>query len=143
MTSKQRLSEDIIEIIQNHLLESYHQEILERLRSVVFPSLRLNRRYQAMQGDSPRYDYSIDYMINGREYFEHINNPHDNCNNNLIIRPFIKIRLPLDEKKLIYSSSTEAMKVFGLDFDTIKANYNNLTFQTLYSGLEDLVWGWD
>jgi hypothetical protein len=123
------LSDDIKNII-------YREVVLSKLRSIVFPQLRCNRVYLEMQDVSLRYDYTIDH----KQYFNKINKIYANEG---IIKPYIKIRMPLDEGKLINSASMEAMRAYGLNYEFFDINRDNLSFQILYSGLDDLVFGMD
>jgi hypothetical protein len=123
------LSDDIKNII-------YCKVVLSNLRSIVFHQLRCNRVYLEMQEESLRYDYTIDH----KQYFNKINKIYANEG---IIKPYIKIRMHLDESKLINSASIEAMRAYGLNYEFFDINRDNLSFQILYSGLDDLVFGMD
>ncbi len=130
------ISKDIIENIQNHFLATYRKEILEKLRSVVFPSLRRNRIYLEMEEESLRYDYTLDHK-------QHYNKTKYIYANEGIVKPFIKIRNNLDKDKLNNCASMEAMRAYGLNYEFFDINRDNLSFALLYSGLDDLVFGND
>jgi hypothetical protein len=127
---------DILQIIQDKVLATYREAVLTQLRSVVFPQLCCNRVYLEMQEDSLRYDYTVE----NKQYYNKIKTLYANEG---IIKPFIKIRHHLDKDKLNNCASMEAMRAYGLSYEFYDINHNNLSFELLYSGLDDLVFGSD